>query len=124
MTHAGSPRAIALVVEDDPDQRHLLAVLLEESEMRVLECESAEAAVCVLDRVGDDVRLLLTEVKLAGVMNGTVLAAQARRRFPDMNVIVTSGHARPKHLPADTKFMQKPWSALNVLREAERSVLA
>jgi DNA-binding NtrC family response regulator len=124
MGHTSSQRALALVVEDDRNQRQVLAVLLEESEMRVIECESAEAALCLLDRVGGEVRFLLTDVKLAGVMNGAVLAAEAKQRFPKMNVVVTSAHSRPKQLPADMKFMPKPWRALDVLREAERSVLA
>jgi CheY-like chemotaxis protein len=44
-------RPLALVVEDDDNQRALLSILLEESEMEVLECDSAEAAISVLDRL-------------------------------------------------------------------------
>jgi DNA-binding NtrC family response regulator len=124
MEYGVSRRAIALVVEDDPNQRQLLAALLEESEMRVLECESAEAAMCLLDRVGVDVCLLVTDVNLAGVMSGAFLAAHAKQCFPDMNVIVTSGQSRPQYLPEDMKFMPKPWRAIDVLREAERAIAA
>ena len=42
-------KPIALVVEDDPDQRELLKVLLEEAELHVFACESAEAALRILD---------------------------------------------------------------------------
>ena len=42
---------LALVVEDDDNQRALLSTLLEESEMEVLECDSAEAAISVLNRI-------------------------------------------------------------------------
>ena len=41
---------LALVVEDDDNQRALLSILLEESEMDVLECDSAEAAFSALIR--------------------------------------------------------------------------
>ena len=37
-------RATALIVEDDPMQREMICLLLEESEIDVIECESAEAA--------------------------------------------------------------------------------
>ena len=37
-------RATALVVEDDPMQREMICLLLEESDVDVIECESAEAA--------------------------------------------------------------------------------
>ena len=44
-------KPIALVVEDDPDQRELLTLLLEESELHVFSCESAEAALRILDKI-------------------------------------------------------------------------
>ena len=43
-------RATALVVEDDALQREMICVLLEESDYRVIQCESAEAAELVLDK--------------------------------------------------------------------------
>ena len=67
--------------------------------------------------------MLVTDVELAGAMNGAALATEAKQRFPEMDVIVTSGNPRPRQLPADATFMPKPWRALDVLREAERSAL-
>ena len=46
-------RATALIVEDDPMQRDMICLLLEESEVDVIECESAEAAELVLERAAD-----------------------------------------------------------------------
>ena len=43
-------RAKALIVEDDPMQRAMIGLLLEESDFDVIECESAEAAELVLQR--------------------------------------------------------------------------
>ena len=37
-------RATALIVEDDPSQREMICLLLEESDYDVIQCESAEAA--------------------------------------------------------------------------------
>ena len=37
-------RATALIVEDDPMQREMICLLLEESDYDVIQCESAEAA--------------------------------------------------------------------------------
>ena len=59
-------RATALIVEDDPMQREMICLLLEESDVDVIECESAEAAERVLENVGDNVELLMTDVQLAG----------------------------------------------------------
>jgi DNA-binding NtrC family response regulator len=109
----------ALVVEDDPDQLELVSVLLEECDMAVIQCETAESAEAVLEKVGSDLSLIFTDVNLAGQMSGTELAELAKARFPDMLVIVTSGSHAPV-LPAGALFMQKPWRALDILREAER----
>jgi hypothetical protein len=45
-------RPIALVVEDDFLQRSSIALLLEDREMDVFQCESAEAAELVLQKAG------------------------------------------------------------------------
>ena len=89
--------------------------------MEVLECDSAEAAVSILDRIGDSVRFLFTDEKLAGRMSGAVLAAEAKDRFPQMDVVVTSS-SLPPELPDDAKFMPKPWRPLDVLREVHRAM--
>jgi DNA-binding NtrC family response regulator len=112
---------LALVVADDDNQRALLSTLLEESEMEVLEYDNAEAAISVLDRIGKSVCFLFTDVKLAGRMSGSALAAKAKDRFPHIDVVVTSS-SLPPELPGDAKFMPKPWRPLDVLREVERTI--
>src|SRR5882724_11539149 len=62
-------RATALIVEDDPMQREMICLLLEESDYDVIQCESAEAAELVIDKVGGCLALLMTDVNLAGRMN-------------------------------------------------------
>ena len=78
-----------------------------------------QAAVVVMDKIGGCLSMLFTDVNLAGMMNGVELAAIARKRFPNLKVIVTSGNVLPT-LPPNTLFLQKPWRALEVIREAER----
>jgi DNA-binding NtrC family response regulator len=112
----------ALVVENDELQRSLVTALLEESEMNVIQCESAEAAVLVLDQSGDSVSMVFTDVELGGLMDGIDLATIAKQRFPKLHVIVTSGALRVRRLPDGTTFMVKPWSPIDVLIEAQKSV--
>ena len=88
-------RATALIVEDDPMQRDMICLLLEESDVDVIECESAEAAELVLERAGDRLVMMMTDVHLAGNMDGVELAHIARKFNPEIGVIVTSG--RPLH---------------------------
>jgi CheY-like chemotaxis protein len=117
-------RATALVVEDDPMQREMICLLLEESDMDVIECESAEAAELVLEEAGASLVLMLTDVQLAGLKNGVELAHVAKKFNPDMDVIVTSGKPLRQDLPDGAKFWTKPWAPLDVIREAERMSLA
>jgi DNA-binding NtrC family response regulator len=112
-------RATALIVEDDPSQREMICLLLEESDYDVIQCESAEAAELVLKRNGGRVVLLMTDVNLAGRMSGVELANIAKQDNPGLNVVVTSGRPLSRPLRDDIKFWSKPWAPLDVLREAE-----
>jgi len=120
MEQASKP--IALVVERDEPERALVTTLLEESDMNVIECDTAEAAVLVLDQSPDTVAMLFTDVELAGVMDGIELANVAKDRYPGLHVIVTSQSPRVRRLPDGTTFMAKPWSPIDVLIEAQKSV--
>ena len=113
-------RATALIVEDDPMQRDMICLLLEESEVDVIECESAEAAELVLRRAAGSLVLMLTDVQLAGNMDGVELAHIARKYNPQLGVIVTSGRPLHQALPDGVQFWAKPWAPLDVIREAER----
>jgi DNA-binding NtrC family response regulator len=111
-----------LVVEDDAWQRELAAVLLEENEIHVVQCESAEAALIALEEIHGDVFLLFTDVNLAGKIDGLELAHFAHQCYPNIHVIVTSGRGLTKRLPDGTIFLPKPWLPLDLLREAQRSL--
>jgi DNA-binding NtrC family response regulator len=121
MGQASSFKPIALVVEDDVSQREMLVVLLEESEMDIIQCESAEVALRLLEEMSGCVSMMFTEVNLAGKIDGVELAHLATQRYATIHVIVTSGLPLTKSLPDGAMFMPKPWLPLDVLREAERS---
>lgn len=113
---------VALVVEDDPEVRALAETLLEETELEVVGCDSAEAALSVLQARGGDVALVFADIRLAGEMDGLQLARAVATLWPRARLVVTSGHGlgRPE-LPSEAVFIAKPWRALDVLVEAERA---
>jgi DNA-binding NtrC family response regulator len=126
MGQANPFKPIALVVEDDAFQRELVVVLLEESEMEVIQCQSAEGALRLLEEMGGCVSMIFTDVNLAGKIDGVELAHFATQRYPNIHVIVTSGLEVTKSLPEGALFMLKPWLPLDVLarlriRAAEHS---
>jgi DNA-binding NtrC family response regulator len=118
----GDARTAALIVEDEPSVRELASALLEESELHVIECESAEAALSVLQRRGDTVALCFIDIRLPGLIDGIELARLIEGYWPHVTVIVTSGNPgeRLDALPKSAVYMQKPWRALDVLIAAER----
>jgi CheY-like chemotaxis protein len=116
-------RATALVVEDDAIQRAMVALLLEECEMRVIECASGEDAAGVLRESGGELAMIYADVHLPGEVSGIELARLARQTNPAIHVVITSGDLSLR-LPSGATFMPKPWRALDLLREAERSMAA
>lgn len=118
----GDATPAALIVEDEPSVRELASALLEESELHVIECESAEAALSVLQRRGDTVALCFIDIRLPGLIDGIDLARLIESYWPHVTVIVTSGDpgGRLDGLPKSAVYMQKPWRALDVLIAAER----
>jgi CheY-like chemotaxis protein len=123
--HDHNPARIALVVEDDPDVRSLAATLIEETDLDVVEEDSAEAALAFLKANARSVALLFADIRLRR-MDGVELARIVKRDWPWIRVLVTSGNPgdRLGDLPRGAKYMQKPWRALDVLIEAERAAAA
>jgi CheY-like chemotaxis protein len=115
-------RPTALVVEDDAAQRAIISTLLEECNFHVVELESGEAAEAAMDHLGDSVAMVFADIHLAGVMTGTEFAALAKDKFPNAQIIVSSGGVAPS-LPANAVYMQKPWQALELLQVAEKALL-
>ena len=114
---------IALVVEDDPVVRELAAALLEETDLRVVECEDAEQAFAALCKYGEDVALIFTDVRLPGLLDGVDLAQRVKALWPRISLVVTTGYPgeRLQALPDNVVYMPKPWLALDVLMQAEHA---
>ncbi|GBU16801.1 hypothetical protein AOPFMNJM_1614 [Methylobacterium jeotgali] len=113
---------LALVVEDDADLRALAESLLSETELEPVTCDSAEAALGVLQARGNDVVLVFADVRLAGEMDGLQLAHAVATLWPQARLVVTSGrYAGRPALPDNAVFIAKPWRPADVLVEAERA---
>ncbi|WP_457091438.1 response regulator [Microvirga sp. P5_D2] len=115
---------VALIVEDDPDVRDLAAALLEETELDVVEVESADAALSYLQERGGEVAMMFADVRLPGDMDGVQLAKAACTLWPTIRIVLTSGDpgAVSEGLPDGVTFMPKPWRGRDVLVEAEKAV--
>jgi CheY-like chemotaxis protein len=113
---------LAIVVEDEADVRELAETLLEETQLEVIGCASAEEALSVLQQRGGEVAMVFADVRLAGEMDGLQLVRAISTLWPRVRLVVTSGQGvRRPDMPKDAVFIAKPWRAVDVLVEAERA---
>jgi len=100
-----------LLVEDETLVRMHGAGILEDAGYKVLEAGNADEALEVLAQ-HDEVRLLFSDVDMPGSMDGLALAALVHERWPDIRLLLTSGHHHldEAEIPDSGLFVQKPWT--------------
>jgi CheY-like chemotaxis protein len=120
-----------LIVEPDILVRMVIADYLRDCGYRVVEGVNAGDALAVLE-AGTKIDVILTEVQLAGSIDGFGLARQIRANHPDIDVILTSGASRAADKAGDLCDdgpLAKPYHPqevvrrINVLRERRRTSL-
>ncbi|MCJ2082911.1 response regulator [Methylobacterium sp. J-090] len=116
-TPPSDARPVILVVEDEPDERYLAAELLEETGFRVIEAETAERALAILNDHGDEVSVVFSDVRTPGPIGGFELARIIGVTWPRVRVLLTSGDAgdQPSDLRVSATFIPKPWRAADIL---------
>ncbi len=102
------------MVEDEDSVRIFGARALRGKGYAVLEADSGEAALDVIDSYEGRIDLLITDVVMPQ-MDGATLVERVRRGRPDIEVIFISGYAedtfrRRLDRPQDINFLPKPFS--------------
>ena len=94
MQPAAQPQSgTILVVEDNDLLLASVATMLRDQGYRVLTATDAATAFQLLE-AEPDIKLLFTDVVLPGGVNGRQLADEARRRYPPLLVLFTTGYTR------------------------------
>ena len=123
--------ATIFVVDPDILVRMVIADYLRECGYRVVEGVNADDVLAVLE-AGRKIDVILTEVQLAGSVDGFELARQIRENHPDIDVILTSGVTRAADKAGnlcDDGPVEKPYQSheivrrINILRERRRRAL-
>ncbi len=112
------PAHIAVVVaEDEPLIRMAAAAALRDEGFEVMEAESAEEALGILQEHAWDVHVLFTDIHMPGSMDGLALAHHAALHWPWISFLIASGRAKPEdaELPARSRFVAKPYSHDHVI---------
>ena len=88
------PRAAVsvLVVEDEPAVRAVAMDILRDAGIDVLAAPDGPTALALL-REGARVDILFSDIVMPGGMSGVELAREARRLYPEIAVLLASGHA-------------------------------
>jgi DNA-binding NtrC family response regulator len=99
-----------LIVEDEAILRLELDSRLTEMGMIVLSAEGADDAIDLL-QAHPEISVLFTDIRMAGSMDGLRLAHQVYRRWPPIQIIVTSGLTAVDllSLPDNSIFLPKPY---------------
>jgi DNA-binding NtrC family response regulator len=116
-------RTIVLIVEDEALIRMNGCDMLADAGFEVLEAESADAAIELLEQ--REVHMLFSDVDMPGSMDGLQLATLVHERWPHIGLLITSGHRQltDQSLPDNGKFISKPWHEREVIYRV-REVLA
>ncbi|MGI2031786.1 response regulator [Rhizobium panacihumi] len=106
-----------LVVEDEPLLRIMAVDLVEDAGFEALEAANADEAIKILE-CRSDIRVIFTDIDMPGSMDGLLLAAAVRDRWPPIKIILTSGHVHVSEveLPVGGKFFSKPYDHAQVTR--------
>ncbi len=102
-----------LVVEDDVFVREMAVAGLENAGFEVIEADSGEQALRLLQaRVTLDA--LLTDIRLP-IANGWVVARAYRERFPDLPVLYVTGYAEQMQPVPGGIIISKPYRMAQVV---------
>jgi DNA-binding NtrC family response regulator len=82
---------LVLIAEDQADIRDVLQISFEDGGFAVLMASTAEEAIAALDVRSNEVRALVTDIKLGADASGWDVARHARELKPDMPVVYMTG---------------------------------
>src|SRR3954469_6678534 len=104
-----------LVVEDEIFIRMSTVASLEDAGLRVLEAANSAEALRILGQ-HPEISVLVTDVRMSGVMDGLALVSRVQREKPVIRSIVVSGNATASeaYKAGATGFVAKPYLAQNV----------
>ena len=122
----GEPKMLAgtvLVVDDQAMIRMFGADMIAEAGYEVIEATSADEALRILENA-EGVSLLFSDIDMPGSMDGLALAEIVNKRWPDIRLLLTSGHHKisDEDMPDHGKFLSKPYNS-SVVVETIKTLL-
>ena len=115
---------LILVVEDEPVIREFVCEILEFDGFKTEAVEAADKALAVLDARAEEFSLLLTDIRMPGSMDGAALSNLTHQRWPNMPILVMSGHETPESsgVEHEVTFVRKPWAIGQMIDGVEHAL--
>jgi len=114
---------LVLLVEEETHERVAITEHLNGAGYAVLEAEDTDQALSFLEG-HSDVRALVTDAHVPGQMDGFELARMVRERWPQIGVVLMSGHsdASSGPVPEGGEFIAKPYLFSYLVPTLERLI--
>ncbi|RZL29113.1 MAG: response regulator [Sphingomonas sp.] len=111
-----TPQPPLLIVEDEMFIRMIAADALEDRGFSIIEASDAREALEILER--SEIALIFTDINMPGDLDGLDLAAEVAKRWPHIEIIVTSGGVRlgSGDIPDSGKFLPKPYATDHLVK--------
>jgi PAS domain S-box-containing protein len=121
-------RPTILVVEDNDSVRDVAAAMIEEMGFEVLTAVNGPEGLKAIEE-RRDINLVLSDVIMAGGMNGPELAAKAIKLRPKLKVLFMSGYAPGsvrlmQDLPDSIELVNKPFTRNDLTEKVRRALAA
>lgn len=116
-TGAPSPRLVVLVVESEPFLRASTLEVLAQAGFAGIPAADADDAMRLLEQ-RPDVQIVFADVNIPGSVDGLTLARSISRRWPLMDILVTSAQAPVdiEDMPDQGAFLPKPYAPETLVR--------
>ena len=117
---------VVLVVEDQPQVRHLLARILEDAGYQVFCAEDGTEALDIARKRNGHIDLVVSDVIMPG-MSGIELCRRLLALYPHVSLLLVSGYAGEEitllgELGDDVQFLQKPFDAVSLTSAAQTAL--
>jgi PAS domain S-box-containing protein len=127
VTEIGSRKLKILVVEDNDSVREVASAMIEEMGFETVTASNGHEGLKIIDEQRD-IDLVLSDVIMAGGMNGPELALKAMKLRPELKILFMSGYApgsvrQMQDLPDTIELVNKPFTR-NDLSEKVKKALA
>ena len=127
-TAIASRKMKVLVVEDNNSVREVAAAMIDEMGFETITATNGHEGLQMIDD-HRDIDLVLSDVIMAGGMNGPELAAKAIKLRPDLKILFMSGYApgsvrQMQDLPDTIELVNKPFTRNDLTEKVKKALAA